>query len=385
MMYRDPIFDGPTDPVVMFNHETGDWWMFYTQRRATVPGPGVAWVHGTDIGVAISSDGGTTWLYRGVVEGLDFEIGRNTFWAPEIFLAHGQYHMLVSYITGVPDRWEGYPRSIRHYVSTDLWTWTDRGCLDLGSGYVIDAAVYPLPSGGYRLWYKDEAHQSHTYTADSIDLKTWSWPTLAIGGDPHEGPNVFRLGGWYWLITDEWRGLAVYRSADLTSWERNGMILSEPGLRPDDADVGRHADVAEHDGRAYIFYFTHPDGLDARRSCVLAAELQVANGQLTCDRDNPPHGGFLVPGGAVRAGAVHTGRADPLYPVRLDRGLGYQLVVCNRVQGLRSDMLISKATRHRRERRTASRFVRFAGRGARRAGRSLVPRREWSRPRRSRR
>jgi hypothetical protein len=300
--YRDPVFDGATDPVVVLNRGNGEWHMFYTQRRACVPGPGVAWVHGTDIGEAVSSDGGESWLYRGTVQGLDFEPGRNTFWAPEIFWALGQYHMLVSYIRGVPDRWEGHERQIRHYASPDLREWSGLGPLDLGSRYVIDAAVYPLPSGSHRLWFKDEAHGSHTYTCDSLDLRTWSPPQPAITGDAHEGPNVFALGGWYWLLTDEWRGLAVYRSADLETWQRTGMILDVPGTHPDDTDVGRHADVVECDGRAFIFYFTHPglagaldkDSYQARRSCVLAAELRVDDGCLACDRHTPPTAPFLT-------------------------------------------------------------------------------------------
>lgn len=63
-LFRDPIHDGAADPTVVQNRETGQWWMFYTQRRATVEGPGVAWVHGSAIGVAVS-DTGEHWEYRG--------------------------------------------------------------------------------------------------------------------------------------------------------------------------------------------------------------------------------------------------------------------------------------------------------------------------------
>ncbi|MGD0557865.1 MAG: hypothetical protein ABSA93_23145 [Streptosporangiaceae bacterium] len=301
--YRDPVFDGATDPVVVQNRGTGEWHMFYTQRRASVPGPGVAWVHGTDIGMAVSSDGGGSWLYRGTVPGLDFEPGRNTFWAPEIFWALGRYHMLVSYIRGVPDRWEGHERQIRHYASPDLRQWLDLGPLDLGSRHAIDAAVYPLPSGSYRLWFKDEEQGSHTYTCDSADLVRWTVPEPAITGAKHEGPNVFALDGWYWMLTDEWRGLAAYRSADLTSWKRTGMILDVPGMQPDDADVGRHADVVECGDHAAIFYFVHPelrsatdkDSYWARRSVVRTAELVVEDGRLVCHRDKPL-AGPLLPG-----------------------------------------------------------------------------------------
>jgi sucrose-6-phosphate hydrolase SacC (GH32 family) len=295
-LYRDPIFDGATDPVLVWNREQRQWWMFYTQRRASAPGPGVSWVHGTDIGIAVSEDAGATWRYIGAANGLNYEPGRNTYWAPEIFHAEGTYQMFVSYISGVPDRWEGHPRTILRYTSVNLRDWRLAGPVDLHSDKVIDAAVHRLPSGDYRMWFKDEARDAHTYSADSADLISWSRPVPVITGVPHEGPNVFELEGRYWLITDEWHGLAVYHSSDLETWQRQGLILDQPGKRAHDADYGRHADVVESgDGRtAYIVYFTHPglseaadpnETYEARRSCIEAAQLHVVDGTLVCDRD----------------------------------------------------------------------------------------------------
>src|SRR3972149_1553132 len=58
-LYRDPVFDGAADPVVIWNPRVERWWMFYTNRRANVPDlGGVSWVHGTPIGIAESADGG---------------------------------------------------------------------------------------------------------------------------------------------------------------------------------------------------------------------------------------------------------------------------------------------------------------------------------------
>ena len=317
-LFRDPIFDGATDPVVVFHRELGQWWMFYTQRRATAEGPGVAWVHGTDIAVAVSEDGGGTWLYRGILDGLDVEWGRNTFWAPEVVWAHGEYHMYVSYIRGVPTQWPGHDRDIEHYTSPDLVTWTHVSRLDLGSSKVIDACVFPLaaslgagaPAGtaAYRMWFKNEAADSHTYAADSDDLATWTPIGPVITGRPHEGPNVFALGGHFWMIVDEWQGQRVYRSADLTTWHGQGLILDQPSDRPHDASIGLHADVvvpgavsldtvpaaADH---AYVFYFTHSGGPEApfgeatypqRRSAVQVAVLRVVDGVLVCDRQTVP-------------------------------------------------------------------------------------------------
>ena len=58
-LYRDPIYDGAADPVIIWNAKEQKWFMFYTNRRANAPGlSGVTWVHGTPIGIAESSDGG---------------------------------------------------------------------------------------------------------------------------------------------------------------------------------------------------------------------------------------------------------------------------------------------------------------------------------------
>jgi hypothetical protein len=275
--------------------------MVYTNRRATAEGAGVAWVHGTDLGVAVSRDGGLNWLYRGILEGLDFEWGRNTFWAPEIIYANGLYHMYVSYIQGVPIQWAGHKREILHYTSADLLVWQFQAKLALSSDRVIDACVAELPGGGFRMWYKDEANGSHTYAADSEDLYNWQVTGPVVDTHPHEGANVFSLDGSYWMIVDEWKGQGVYRSADLEHWERNGQILAESGSREDDRGFGFHADVVTAGERAWIFYFTHPgripgtdNGYEGRRSSIQAAELVIEDGKLVCHRDNPP-GCLAVP------------------------------------------------------------------------------------------
>jgi hypothetical protein len=57
-LYRDPIYDGAADPVIIWNPHAKRWWMFYTNRRANVTNePGVAWVHGTRLGIAESTNG----------------------------------------------------------------------------------------------------------------------------------------------------------------------------------------------------------------------------------------------------------------------------------------------------------------------------------------
>jgi hypothetical protein len=301
-IYADPILDGAADPTIIHRRGTDELWMFYTVRRAAHEGPGVEWVHGSPIGVAVSTDGGATWAYRGTVAGLDdpADPGLNTHWAPEVIWGEGEYHMYLSYITGTPDRWPGFPRRIVHFVSPDLATWTRIGTIPLASDYVIDAAVARCPDGLYRLWYKDEGNGSCTGVATSPDLYTWSNAGIAIpgnrqGGNGHEGPNVFELGGYWWMIVDEWRGQAVFRSDDAIVWTRQGLILDQPGADPADLDFARHADVVVEDGWAALVYFTHPastvhhtaelNDAATRRSTIHLARLTVEDSTLLCERD----------------------------------------------------------------------------------------------------
>jgi sucrose-6-phosphate hydrolase SacC (GH32 family) len=300
-VFRDPIYDGAADPVVIYNPQQKEWWMFYTQRRANMQTAGVAFCYGTAIGVATSPDHGQTWVYKGAPQ-LAFEEGLNTFWAPDIILDMGIYHMFVVYIQGVRNDWGGNAR-ITHYTSTDLWKWEHAGDLKLSSETVIDPTFLKMPDGKWHIWYKDQSRGSVTMTGESSNLKDWKVDEQpAIGGKPHEGPKIFRFNDAYWMITDEWAGLRVYRSVDAKTWEKQGMILDKNGTRNQDTPTGAHADVVVTGGKAYVFYFTHPGrkvhtegNLDAdgcysysnKRTVIQVAELVAANGTLAAVRDEP--------------------------------------------------------------------------------------------------
>ncbi|WP_258803759.1 family 43 glycosylhydrolase [Pseudarthrobacter sp. NS4] len=307
--YRDPVWDGPTDPILVPDHLNGEWVLFYTQRRATKPGlTGVEWVHGTAIGIARSSDGGATWNYQGTVDGLvppEAELPA-TLWAPDVVRIGDQWIMYLTVLGGVRTDWTGNA-SIVQFASRDLMSWEYLGQIELDSPRVIDAAVAFCGDGRYRLWYKDEARGSNTNSAVSDTPEnpaSWVLEGLTIPGRPHEGPKVFRLEGTYWMIVDEWRGQAVYRSNDAAgNWIRQehlgGLILTAPELVEGRPVVGRHADVVPlaptEDGkeRALLVYFTHPcwGGEDihtmepdprTRLSHVRAAVLEVSDGNLAC-------------------------------------------------------------------------------------------------------
>ena len=304
-LYRDPVFDGAADPSLIWNDRERAWWIFYTNRRANAVDAqdGVRWCHGTDIGIASSTDGGLTWTYRGTAQGLEFEPGRNTFWAP-CLLEHGRtYHMFVAYVRGVPADWSG-DRHIVHYTSRDLVAWKNEGIVPLSSERVIDAFVQAKPSGGWRMWYKDEANGSHIYAADSDDLSRWNVAGPVITDKAQEGAAVFWWQGSYWMLVDRWQGMGVLKSSDLVIWmEEPGTILGVPGTRPDDGDIGRHGEVVVQGSEAYLFYFTHPAGPKAHtepgqhRSSLQVARLELRDGALVCDRDKPFPLELLPPSG----------------------------------------------------------------------------------------
>ncbi len=297
-LFRDPIFDGAADPVVVWNREEKLWLMFTTNRRANVPDlEGVSWVHGTPLGIAQSSDGGATWSYRGTAE-LGYGEGDYSYWAPDIVFHDGTYHMFLTFVPGMHTDWSG-TRDIVHLTSSDLLKWRFESVLALSSDRVIDAGVVQLPDGTWRLWYNNETDSKSIYYADSPDLYEWSdkGKVNSVGERPGEGPKVFFWKGFYWMIVDHWDGLGVYRSHDAENWTAQPQpILREGGQGTDDGTMANHADVVVSHDRAYIFYFTHPgrrgpnadkDTTQQRRSSIQVTELHCDNGLLSADRDAP--------------------------------------------------------------------------------------------------
>jgi hypothetical protein len=329
-LYRDPIYDGAADPVVVWNAPRQVWSMFYTQRRARLNLPGVEWGHGTEIGVAESRDEGMTWVYKGTLAlerpgtasreskgTVPFSLGRKSgqspaklgqspdpdcsFWAPDCIRDDsGVYHLFATFVPGLASshRDFGGERHIVHYSSADLSHWTFEGRVPTSSDYCIDPTLCRRADGQWWMWFKDEAHDSETRVVASRDLRQWKpVPDPGVSKLYGEGPKVFRYQGHYWMIKDPNRGLDVYRSEDLEHWTYQGKILDKSGWRNDDATVGKHCDVVVCGPRAYVFYLVEPgmmivpagkDGvqpLPGRRSAIQAAELEIKDGRLTCDRN----------------------------------------------------------------------------------------------------
>ena len=295
-LYRDPVFDGAADPVVIWNRAEKKWFMFYTNRRAkdTTIG-GVAWVHGTRIGIAESKDG-AKWKYRDTADIAYRPDAGYTFWAPEVIEHKGTYHMYLTYVPGTFTDWN-HPRVIVHLTSKNLLGWKFESVLKLANEKVIDACVTQLPDGNWRMWYNNEKDHKSVYYANSPDLYNWTDGKKAVSDQAGEGPKVFKWKGRFWLITDVWRGLAVYSSDDMLNWVRQqGNLLQQPGKGADDGVIGGHCDVVvSANGRAYLYYFTHPGRVagapkagnqyNLQRSSLQVVELKYTNGILSCDRD----------------------------------------------------------------------------------------------------
>ena len=277
-LYRDPPFDAPTDPVLCFNAEANKWFMYYTARRATATNaPGVTWVHGSNIGMAESADGGATWTYKGPADiryGKDEHPNDYTYWAPEVIWVNGVYHMFLSFVPGIFTDWN-HPRQIIHLTSHDGVKWDALGPVDLKSDRVIDACVMQIPDGRWRMWYKDERARRSVCYADSPDLVQWEPKGSAVTNFSGEGPKAFHWQNAYWLIADCWaNGMRVWQSTDCPHWKLQDVPLP-----------GSHGDVVVSGDRAWWFFFG-----PGRHTAIEVVELSVTGGKLIpSDRNQPTY------------------------------------------------------------------------------------------------
>lgn len=291
-LYRDPVHDGAADASTVRDPASGEWVMFYTNRRADLKladPKDVSWVHGTAIGVARSKDG-ADWRYGGTAT-IPSSCTGPTLWAPEVQRFGDKWHMWVTVVPGVFRDWKA-PRFLVHLTSKDLKRWDCGERVELGSDRVIDASVLALPQGGYRMWFNDERAGKAIKYADSPDLVHWTVRGTVVS-TPGEGPKTFRWRGSWWLISDAWKGLLVNRSDDGEHWAAQpGHLLGEPGARPTDRAKAQHPDVIVVGERAYLVYFVHQSGEPeaakdpdwGRRTVLQVAELQEKDGVISVDR-----------------------------------------------------------------------------------------------------
>jgi len=296
-LYDDPVYHGAADPVIVYNPQKKKWWMFYTNRRASIMDATVQWVHGTRIGIAESADG-RNWTYVDTADIRYRPDAGYTFWAPDITAYEGLYHMYLTYVPGTFSDW-GHPRRIVHLTSRDLVHWDYQSTLKLVNEKVIDASVYKVKDGLWRMWYNNESDGKSIYYAESNDLYNWQDKGKAIA-TRGEGPKVFYWKGTYFMIVDAWKGMEVFSGNDLLTWKKQDRrILETPGKGRDDQAIGGHCDVVVNGDKAYVFYFTHPgrrtdrpaakNSFNDKRSVIQVAELKYEKGEITCNRDEPVH------------------------------------------------------------------------------------------------
>lgn len=298
-LYDDPVYHGAADPVIVYNKAVKKWWMFYTNRRASIADSTVAWVHGTRIGIAESKDG-RVWKYKDTAN-INYRPDPGyTHWAPDIIEAKDGWHMYLTYVPGTFTDWN-HPRVIVHLQSQDLVNWSTSSTsstLQLVNQKVIDASVYKVNDSLYRLWYNNEKDSKSIWYAESPDLYNWTDKGKAINPSRGEGPKVFYWQNKYFMIIDAWKGMEVYSSTDLLNWtKQKERILESPGKGKDDQAIGGHCDVIVNNGKAYVYYFTHPGRrkdkpaikgtFDDNRSVIQVAELEYKDGVISCDRDKP--------------------------------------------------------------------------------------------------
>lgn len=310
-IFRDPVYDGAADPVVIWNPLAHKWWMYYTNRRANLTNlPGVSWVFGTPIGIA-QSDDGANWEYVGIANFYDLPEecgGENaTFWAPDVVKGDdGKWHMYLSIQPGIDVKW-GLPGFIAHLTSTDMFNWRYESRLHQLGTHVIDADILRMPDGTWRMYYKSSYPYSNISMTESSDLYSWSDPKeiLKING---EGPIAFQWRDYYWLIVDTWNGQTVHRSIDGNIWEiqpGSPLMPDGEGSGLDDIPNALHANVLVNNDRAYMYYFTHPgrigddkkkDTYEQRRSSIQVVELKLnEEGWITADRNLPTYVQLLPP------------------------------------------------------------------------------------------
>lgn len=302
-VFRDPVYDGAADPIIIWNPSVKKWWMYYTNRRATETQlPGVSWVFKTPIGIAESVDG-ANWTYAGTANfpELPAEAGGEnaTLWAPDVVAGDdGKWHMFLSIQPGIAERWGVVLGFIAHLTSDNMRDWQYIRKFDLPvSSY--DADVIRMPDSTWRMYYKDPTNGASTfYYLKSKNLYDWCEP-IKVLSKKGEGPIVFNWKGYYWMILCDGLGFTTFRSVDAEKWElqTGGKLMPDgTGSGIDDIPAALHGEIVISEDRAYLYYFTHPgrvgenkkkDGFDQRRSSIQVVELMFNDGWISADRNQP--------------------------------------------------------------------------------------------------
>lgn len=118
--------------------------------------------------------------------------------------------------------------------------------LNLSSERCIDACVFRLPDGTWRMYYNNEIDRKSIYYTDSPDLYKWTDSRKKVVGDQGgEGPNVFHWKGKNWMLVDNWnilmRDPCIIKGANnlfhmvwTVSWNDKGFNVIDATIQPSD-------------------------------------------------------------------------------------------------------------------------------------------------------
>ena len=223
-IYVDNHYHGPADPEITWNPKTEEWMIFYTSRR---PFKDQASYVGTPVGVAVSKDF-VHWKFAGYCsfDGVGGQPdSEKTYWAPGVIVEGDSAHMFVTLKDDSTPVWGG-PSNIVHFSAPleDMISGWRRVNTVVDTPISIDATV--VKNGDrWDMWYRDRPTEDTggLYYAQSNDLYHWTLKGLAKGDINNvevtkhtyqEGAYAFQWKGYFWIIADPHKGLAVYRSKD---------------------------------------------------------------------------------------------------------------------------------------------------------------------------
>ncbi len=363
-LFSDPYYHGSCDPEAVWNEKAGEWYVYYTARRAERQKSTYV---GTPIG-ALSSPDLIHWTFQGYCS-FDGIPGKPdmpvTYWAPGIIVDGDSLHMFVTYKDNAKPPWGG-KGVIRHYTAplTDpVNGWKLADTPEFNQPDPIDASLIKI-GDEFRAYYR-VGQGGGIQWATSPDLRTWNNRGQCPGDvnakdrgfGYQEAPYVFEFGGAYWMLTDPHDGLAVFRSDDGVTWSQKPRILLEPGTGPQDHTRARHPSVIVKNGRAFIFYHVEPNRpyptppaeqrtVHQKKSFLQIAELKIKGDTLTCERDTRlklpsilpqrwskakvnawydetpwPVGANFIPSSAINQ--LEMWQADTFDPETIDRELGW--------------------------------------------------------------
>ena len=273
---------------------------------------------GTDLGLASTPDGGATWIYRGVMLGLDLpaadrrealpkgsstqQFGGATWWRPAVISVRDEmgevYHGFFSQWEQ-PHEW-GYWKVI-HYMSRDLKNWNfvsfvrNSTCPPQASTsahcqVAYDSCVFQISDGRYVLFSGGPSPGftgPHPELLCSWDLYAWTTCESTLQLYEHfasmnRSPGVEGLH-----VTGRNRATVTWEGYSWMNWEGRGPTKGRPGManmarskdgglhweasevnlyrnstsrRPFDGDIAFQGPMLlQPDGAAYVLYFTEFD------------------------------------------------------------------------------------------------------------------------------